>query len=275
PTQAPPPPVVRGPSGRAAPAPAAGAALPGWVDALSRYAAVLAAVASFLLLLVLARIVWILLRPGERRFGFAPRMLVLAALVLISLLFWMAWYGFLYGGEGVGAGAFAPRPVPVTAPAVSAGAEPAEPSPAAPRWPGRVLGGALALGTLALALLIVGLAFALWKLLRSRAHEAEDPLAGGAGVRRRTERHAGRVRAAYRAFLLAMRPRLPRATSETPHEYAQRIAVREPALAEAVWGLTRLYEPVRYGGLADEAEAAAAEAWLQRIKAELEKGEET
>lgn len=275
PTQAPPPPVVRGPSGRAAPAPAAGAALPGWVDALSRYAAVLAAAASFLLLLVLARIVWILLRPGERRFGFAPRMLVLAALVLISLLFWMAWYGFLYGGEGVGAGAFAPRPVPVTAPAVSAGAEPAEPSPAAPRRPGRVLGGALALGTLALALLIVGLAFALWKLLRSRAHEAEDPLAGGAGVRRRTERHAGRVRAAYRAFLLAMRPRLPRPASETPHEYAHRIAAREPALAEAVWGLTRLYEPVRYGGLADEAEAAAAEAWLQRIKAELEKGEET
>ncbi|ADR36048.1 hypothetical protein Ocepr_0590 [Oceanithermus profundus DSM 14977] len=272
-----PPPAAPGLAGGAAraPAPAAGAALPGWVDALSRYAAVLAAVASFLLLLVLARIVWILLRPGGRRFGFAPRMLVLAALVLVSLLFWMAWYGFLYGGEGVGAGAFAPRPVPVTAPAVSGGAEPAEPPPAAPRWPGRVLGGALALGTLALAVLIAGLAFVLWRLLRGRASEAADAPAGGAGPRPRTERHAGRVRAAYRTFLLAMRPRLPRQASETPHEYAHRIAVREPALAEAVWGLTRLYEPVRYGGLADEAEAAAAEAWLRRIEAELEKGEET
>ena len=270
-----PPPGAAAPAARSAPAPAAGARLPAWVETLSRYAAVLAAVASFLLLLVLARVVWILLRPAGRRPGFAPRMLVLAALVLVSLFFWMAWYGFLYGGEGGGAGAFAPPPAPATAPSAPPGAEPG-PAPApALRWPGRVLGGVLLLGTIALAALIAALAFALWRLLRGRAPAAEGAAEGGGATGPRTERLAGRVRAAYRAFLLVMRPWLPRQASETPHEYAHRIAAREPALAEAVWGLTRLYEPVRYGGLADEAEAAAAEAWLRRIERELEKGEET
>ncbi|WP_287409640.1 DUF4129 domain-containing protein [Oceanithermus sp.] len=93
-------------------------------------------------------------------------------------------------------------------------------------------------------------------MVRRRAAPPPSAAPSAAGARPRRSRHNAKA-------------------SETPHEYAHRIAAREPALAEAVWGLTRLYEPVRYGGLADEAEAAAAEAWLRRIEKELEKGEET
>lgn len=269
-----PPEVGSGSGAPAAAGPRGRLVFPAWVDALSRYAAVLVGVATFLLLIVLGRIVWILLREPGRRIAVNRRAVLLGVLVLLTLLFWAVWYGLLYGGEGVGAGAFAPEPPPARVPGAGLGEPPAEVPAPAPAWPGWALGGALGLGLLALVVLIAALVALLPRLFRSEEGALENAVES-AVARGRTARQAGRVRAAYRGFLLAMRPQLPKRASETPQEYARRVAARRPPLAEAVRELTRLYEPVRYGGLADEAEAAAAEAWLRRIENELAKEEET
>jgi Domain of unknown function (DUF4129) len=69
-----------------------------------------------------------------------------------------------------------------------------------------------------------------------------------------------RVREVYRAFLnLCARNGLNRLESETPLEFAQRIAQTQPLALQPAAALTALYEPVRYGGLSDLTGARAAE----------------
>ena len=261
------------PAARAAPERRPVAPLPVWAEALGYYGTVLAAVASLVLLGILLRVLWLVLRsPGERS-RLSRRAVVLAVLVVFAALFWAVGYGLLFRGEGVGG----TPPVPVLPgapePAAGGGSAPGAPPGPALVWPGRVLGGAWALGVLMLVLLTLGLGYLLLRMMRTGGADDVSRPVGRAPARAPSARHAGRVRAAYRAFLRRMRPLLPKRGSETPQEYARRITAHRPDLARAVWALTRLYEPVRYGGLADEAEAAQAEVWLARIETELEKGE--
>ena len=62
---------------------------------------------------------------------------------------------------------------------------------------------------------------------------------------------------------------LARAESETPEEYAGRLSVLLPAAAADLYTLTRLYLPVRYGGVLSEHDASQAEASAQSIQAVL------
>ena len=59
---------------------------------------------------------------------------------------------------------------------------------------------------------------------------------------------------------------LARAESETPEEYAGRLCVLLPAAAADLHTLTRLYLPVRYGGVLSEQGATQAEASAERIR---------
>ncbi len=249
------------------------ARLPPWVNALSDYATVLSAIVALLLIMVLTRLLWLIFKVPGQRAGNAYRALLLGILVLSGAFFWVLWYQLLFRGEGTGGGDAAA--FPATQATGGAGASALHDTvPRVLDWAGWTVGGSLVLGVLFLLVVLVGLGYLLWRLSHAGA---VAPLAQGGEVRtdRRSAHHAGRVRAAYRAFLLLMRGELPKRTSETPQEYAARIALRRPRLAVAVRELTGLYEPVRYGGLADDAEAARAEASLRHIQAEIEKsGEE-
>ncbi len=75
-----------------------------------------------------------------------------------------------------------------------------------------------------------------------------------------------RVRVAYQTFLeYAQAQGIPRTQAETPLEFARRYAEKNPETQEAVTTLTHLYEPVRYGQLADETHALKAEIAAQVV----------
>jgi Domain of unknown function (DUF4129) len=85
------------------------------------------------------------------------------------------------------------------------------------------------------------------------------------------EAATNRVREAYRAFLaLCSRNGLVRLESETPLEFAQRLGQRQALALEPASALTRLYEPVRYGGVSDSAGARAAERALVALRTILQ-----
>ena len=223
---------------------------------------------SLMLLLVALGLlaIWIRGRGGPRtRWRGFWAALLLGVVLLAVVAFWIFFLAALAPGEGSGGGLAWPRAAP-SAPTVPTPA----PSPEVPAPPRRALSGSwawLVLAVLALALLAVVRA---WRWLFVGADEARDEAASvreGRGAP--TRAGAGRVRAAYRRFLRAARRRLPRAGYETPREYARRFGARFPELAGAAWGLTRLYEPVRYGGRADAEEAARAEAWADVLEAGL------
>jgi len=67
------------------------------------------------------------------------------------------------------------------------------------------------------------------------------------------------VRRAYRRFLRAVRPVLPRRPWETPREHARRFSNAYPGLGAMALELVELYEPVRYGGKTGFAQAGRAE----------------
>jgi hypothetical protein len=69
-----------------------------------------------------------------------------------------------------------------------------------------------------------------------------------------------RVREAYRTFLrLCLEAGIPKVDSETPLEFAARVTERHPDALGSSSRLTALYEPVRYGKLADFSGALEAE----------------
>jgi Domain of unknown function (DUF4129) len=81
------------------------------------------------------------------------------------------------------------------------------------------------------------------------------------------EAATNRVREAYRAFLvLCTSNGLVRLESETPLEFAQRLGQRQVSALEHASTLTRLYEPVRYGGVSDSDGASAAERALIALR---------
>lgn len=82
-----------------------------------------------------------------------------------------------------------------------------------------------------------------------------------------TQTATNRVRQAYLTFLeLATRWGLPRTAAETPLEFARRFGKKFVPFASAAQTLTELYEPVRYGQLAAETHALAAEDALLEIQ---------
>jgi hypothetical protein len=110
----------------------------------------------------------------------------------------------------------------------------------------------------------------LYHFLRMKQEEAPDD--DGAPSANDSARHraASRVRAAYAAFLAdAAAAGQARDEAETPHEFALRFAVAVPQAAADAGTLTRLYEPVRYGELADEGGAVAAEEAVAGVRAAL------
>ena len=140
----------------------------------------------------------------------------------------------------------------------SSSAENVTPRPAENPWP-----------TVILALLTV--ASIAWVMLRNsgrsiriESNPSEDL------ARLEPEAATHRVREAYRAFLaLCTRNGLVRLESETPLEFAQRLGQRQALAMDFASELTRLYEPVRYGGVSDSAGAQAAERALVALKSVL------
>jgi Domain of unknown function (DUF4129) len=84
------------------------------------------------------------------------------------------------------------------------------------------------------------------------------------------EAATNRVRLAYRAFLaLCVRAGIGRLEAETPLEFAARVGTVDAAAGAAALDLTRLYEPVRYGGLADTLGVRQAEQALEVVRRSL------
>ncbi|WP_407569741.1 DUF4129 domain-containing protein [Deinococcus altitudinis] len=156
--------------------------------------------------------------------------------------------GALSGGQGSGAGGAALRH--------------------APAWVTPLLNTGLVFATLFFA----AAAVYLFLTLRSERGEA------GAG-RSGTVPHPAappplpplhRVRLAWRGLeTMLAAAGLTRLASETPEEFTSRLSGLLPAAAADLHTLTRLYLPVRYGGVLSEADADAAEASAERVRVYL------
>jgi len=259
---------VGGDGSRQAPPAGRPVALPAWQQQAFRALWLLTSLALPVLLALLIALWWRMLKtPAEKRPA-DRRSLELVLLSLLSVLaggFWLALFAYTKGGAaGAAAGA---------APAAAGGAPGGPAAPAAGHTPGNGPGLVLILGMLGVLLLTLFFAYLAYRLLRTEPLAAAEAAEAGAKGGRRPV-FAGRVRAAYREFLRLMRGRVPISRSETPREYAARLARLRPRLSAAVRELTGLYEPVRYGGLADQTEAERAEALVRRIARELENEEE-
>ena len=140
----------------------------------------------------------------------------------------------------------------------SSSAEIVVPRPAENPWP-----------TVILALLTV--ASIAWVMLRNSGRSIRiESNQSESLARLEPEAATGRVREAYRAFLaLCTRNGLVRLDSETPLEFAQRLGQRQALALDFASELTRLYEPVRYGGVSDSAGAQAAERALVALNSIL------
>jgi len=275
-----PPAVVRtgGGNGPVAPPPAAGSGTarrragppqppqtPSYVQFLRTLNVYLMSLSLFVALLVLL-LAWRRLLQG-RAWRLNPRRMTMVniALTLLLAAFVLVWFVLTFHGEG---GYIAGYGRPLARGAARLGGGFRNYGSAGARfW--RLPSLSAPLQTLGLAVWLVFLAAALRSLLQRR----ESALMQGepATARRQpSEYFAGRVRAAYRSFLAYMRPLARKSASETPREYAARVSRLFEGAAAPVRGLTALYEPVRYGGLAEDAEARRAEEFLRRIIAEID-----
>jgi len=242
--------------------------LPQWSLSLSNWLKYPLGVAALMLLALLLVLWWRVLRlPVERR-RVERFPLLLAVISLASITMVVLWFAVVFHGEGNGAGAGAGGRAAVHGSRLAGGPN------AAPvivrRAPVGFLMPLAELAVLALLVFLIYLAYRALRLMDSGGEEAEP----AAPKPRRGPAFAGQVRTAYREFLRLMLAYAPVSRSETPREYAARLEKRYPAVATEALELTRLYEPVRYGGVADEAEAARAEELVRLIAAELEKGRE-
>jgi len=220
------------------------------------------------LLALVTTLWWRLLTTPTTRQRVDRKSLLLVLLAVISLALGITLFALAFPGKGIGLGnasqtvASSPGPQQIGE----------QSQPTATKKAGW-LGLFLLLAAFSMLGLIIFLAYLLFQLLRHEpAVDPEETAAPPPG--RRTPEFAGRVRTAYREFLRLMLAHAPVSRSETPREYARRLEKRFPQLAGWVRELTDLYEPVRYGGLADEREAARAEELVGLIAAELERERE-
>jgi len=225
---------------------------------------------ALLVLLILIAVLWwrLLTTPAERR-RVDRKSLILVLLATVGLAMVAIWLPLAFPGEGTGLD-YGPHGTVVESGGLEAGGEsPAPEHVIRNSW----LGYLLIIASLGVLTIIGIMIFLIVKLLghepQPAAEKASAPPPG-----KRTPEFAGRVRTAYREFLRLMLAHAPASRSETPREYARRLEKRFPQLAGWVRELTDLYEPVRYGGLADEREAARAEKLVGLIAAELERERE-
>jgi len=221
------------------------------------------------LLLLLAVLWWRLLTTPAERQRVDRRSLILVLLALAGLTLAAIWLPMAFPGEGTGLD-YGSHGAVVESGDLEAGGESPTPKHVTQNsW----LGYLLIIASLGVLAIIGVMIYLVVKLLgyepQPAAKEASAPPPG-----KRTPEFAGRVRTAYREFLRLMLAHAPASRSETPREYARRLEKRFPQLADWVRELTDLYEPVRYGGLADEREAARAEEMVGLIAAELERERE-
>ncbi len=224
---------------------------------------------GLLVLLALVTALWwrLVTTPATRQ-RVDRKSLLLVLLSVISLALGITLFALAFPGKGIGLG-YASQSVasPTGAQQISGQSQPATTNKTS--W----LGLFLLLAAFGVLVLVALMAYLLFQLLRHEPtvdpEETATPPPG-----RRSPAFAGRVRTAYREFLRLMLAHAPASRSETPREYARRLERRYPELADWVRELTDLYEPVRYGGLADEREAARAEELARLIAAELEKERE-
>jgi len=242
--------------------------LPGWLDFFFRSFNRLISAALVLTLGLLLALWWRLLKVPSSRRHIERGSVLLVLLAIIGVSVGVLIFAFAFPGEG-GFWEAAAQQLRAggTAPVASGAA-----SQTVSKY-GGWLGPLLVVGGFSLLALILLLAYTIFRLLRSEpqaaAAAAQTPPAG-----RRTPEFAGRVRAAYREFLRLMLGHAPVRRSETPREYASRLEKRFAEIAVWVGELTDLYEPVRYGGLADEEEAERAEKLVRQIAAALERERE-
>ncbi|GLV48182.1 hypothetical protein TJA_13380 [Thermus sp. LT1-2-5] len=222
-----------------------------WLNRLFPYAHSLA-----LLLLLLALLP--LLGRGER-FPYQGVHLLPVLLALVAGGLFFLYVGTLGSGE---TGAAAGNPAGPTAPP-QALPSPATPGPRRMAEVGLALAGLSALFTLAL---LLTLGFFLWRLRPQGKGQRET----GTGPKRprpsRPPLPEDRVRRAYTLALRALgQTGFPHLPHEGPMEYGKRLHGLFPEVQPALWELTQLYLPVRYGGRAGEAGAERAEVLLEDI----------
>ena len=130
----------------------------------------------------------------------------------------------------------------------------------------------LNVGSVLATLLFAAMALVLFLSLRAQRAEGADvvpdeadPLHGGPPL---AALH--RVRAAWREAEAALTlAGLARRPSQTPEEYAAALAQQLPGAANDLHTLTRLYLPVRYGGMLSDQDADTAEAAARQIRTHL------
>lgn len=175
---------------------------------------------------------------------------------------------FMVGVIGVGArpGGLLGGPPAAVAPAGGRGTGAASAAVKhAPAWVAPLLNTGLIFATLFFA------AAAVYLFLTLRAERGET----GAGRSEAVPNTAGpevlpplhRVRLAWRGLETSLAAAgLTRLASETPEEFSVRLAGLLPAAAADLHNLTRLYLPVRYGGVLSESDAEAAETSAESIR---------
>ncbi|WP_457636735.1 DUF4129 domain-containing protein [Oceanithermus sp.] len=220
---------------------------------------------ALLALLVLLSILWwrLLTTPALRK-KVDRKSLILVLLAAASLVLAAMWLPLAFPGEGTGASYSTHSAVSQIIKLGPGGQEGAVEYVTRGNWPGALM----ILASVGVLILILVMIYLVARLLGLEPQRLEAVVPGAGG--RRSPEFAGRVRVAYREFLRLMLAYAPASSSETPREYARRLKKRYPRVASQVEELTGLYEPVRYGGLADEKEAARAEELVRLIAAGLE-----
>lgn len=194
-----------------------------------------------------------------------PEILMIAGLVLTTLL-WTLIAALLGGGGGAGGGSGGEAEPGFSLDRLMTALKGATPQR-------HIDASAVLWGVWLLFLLsVLLLAAAAWSLLRRAAppQQTAPPTEAQAEAPLSVPPPLHRVRAAYRAADLALTDAgLGRADTETPAAYAARLGAAFPDLAAPLTLLTRLYEPVRYGGRVTEEDAAQAESALGDVQATL------
>jgi hypothetical protein len=204
-------------------------------------------------------------RPGgkdlRRQWWDLVPVVALIALMLV-LIVWNGTTQNPSGGASVGQSASSVSDTPSADNRVRR-VQPSEDAPSEPSRPSGVTPWIVLLGFLAVAYL-------LWRL-RSHALDAEPSAALEPDAPlTASQEAANEVRRCYQRFLILARDTgTPKAPSETPLEFADRVGDVHPEARAAAGQLTQLYEPVRYGTLAAATHALEAQSALRTLEQSL------
>ena len=201
------------------------------------------------------------LKRAERRSTWADYAALLAMLCTLFMV------GVLGAGAKPGGFLSGPPPAPADLPGIRVVPVARQAARHLPDWVAPLLNASMVVATLFFAVAAVYL----YRALRDRQKELQTAAPAAAtlpGTPPLPPLH--RVRLAWRGLEAALGTAgLARLGSETPEDYAARLAGLLPAAGGDLHTLTRLYLPVRYGGELSEHDADSAEAALLGIRAAL------